>query len=303
MLPLNLPLSSPLNLPLSSPLNPPLLNPFAISDSFHPATAPIAAMASALDTLWFIAQGSSIVVTETEDEPSVPQAVAIEAAGMMPVRSQFLGYLHNRPCIAVALAEPMALPTGYRLCSLRSLYGELNEDLFAIAARTVQIIEWDRTHQYCGQCATPTIQLPHQRVKRCSRCNLRQYPQLSPAVIMLIYRGDEVLLARAPRFRAGLYSVLAGFVEPGESLEETVAREVREEVGIEIKNIRYFGSQPWPFPKSLMMGFIAEYDSGALILDPVEIEAADWFPKHSLPPVPGPLSIARKLIDWFISQP
>lgn len=195
-----------------------------------------------------------------------------------------------------------SLGEAFAVKNLRSLYGKLPEDLFAIAARAVQIVEWDRTHQFCGHCATPTIQRPTERAKRCPSCQLRQYPKLSPAVIMLIYRGSDLLLARAPRFRAGMYSVLAGFVEPGESLEETVAREVKEEVGVEIKNIRYFGSQPWPFPKSLMIGFIAEYASGTITPDPTEIEAANWFSADNLPPVPGELSIARKLIDWFVAQ-
>ncbi|MEO0771469.1 MAG: NAD(+) diphosphatase, partial [Cyanobacteria bacterium J06649_4] len=217
--------------------------------------------------------------------------------------SQFLGYLDGVPCVAVALPKSAAIPAGLSLENLRSLYGALPDDLFAIAARAVQIMEWDRTHQYCGHCATPMTQLPNERVKRCPACHHRQYPQLSPAVIMLIHKGNEILLARAPRFRQGMYSVLAGFVEPGESLEETVAREVREEVGIEIKNIRYFGSQPWPFPKSLMLGFVAEYAGGELTPDEAEIEAAAWFTKENLPPVPGPLSIARKLIDWFVAQP
>lgn len=215
---------------------------------------------------------------------------------------QFLGYLNHQPCIAAELSrgfEPFAPLT---LQSLRALYGLLSEDLFAIAARAIQLIEWDRTHQYCGHCATPTTQLPTERAKRCPNCHLRQYPRLSPAVIMLVYKGEKLLLARAPRFKGGMYSILAGFVEPGESLEETVAREVREEVGLEIKNIRYFGSQPWPFPNSLMVGFIAEYASGTITPEPTEIEAADWFTKDNLPPVPGELSIARKLINWFIAQ-
>ncbi|MEL7227792.1 MAG: NAD(+) diphosphatase, partial [Cyanobacteria bacterium J06576_12] len=219
-----------------------------------------------------------------------------------PVRTQFLGYLDNCPCVAAEIGADAAVPDGMRWVSLRSLYGALQEDLFAIAARAVQLIDWDRNHQFCGHCATPTTQRPQDRVKRCPKCHFRQYPQLSPAVIMLVHRGDQLLLARAPRFRTGMYSVLAGFVEPGESLEETVAREVREEVGIEVKNIRYFGSQPWPFPKSLMIGFVAEYASGTITPDLAEIEAADWFEKDDIPPVPGELSIARKLIDWFVTQ-
>ncbi len=231
-----------------------------------------------------------------------PQAPTLQALGITPIRTQFLGYLNGHPCIAAEISKDTALPSELVLCHLRELYGELPEDLFAIAARAVQIVEWDRTHQFCGHCATPTIQLPSDHAKRCPKCELRQYPRLSPAVIMLVYRGKEILLARAPRFRNGMYSVLAGFVEPGESLEETVAREVREEVGIEVKNIRYFGSQPWPFPNSLMVGFTAEYASGTLTLEPAEIEAAAWFTKDNLPSVPGKLSIARKLIDWFGAQ-
>ena len=204
--------------------------------------------------------------------------------------------------MAAELPKATGYGEQYKLQSLRKLHYVLSDDLFAIAARAVQIMAWHSTHQFCGRCATPTIQLPTERAKRCPNCELRQYPRLSPAVIMLIYKEEQLLLARAPRFRNGMYSVLAGFVEPGESLEETVARETREEVGIEIKNIRYFGSQPWPFPNSLMLGFTAEYAGGEIVPEPGEIEDAAWFDKTSLPPVPGELSIARKLIDWFVNQ-
>ncbi len=144
-------------------------------------------------------------------------------------------------------------------------------------------------------------QLPTERAKRCPKCGLVNYPRLSPAVIVLISRGDELLLARAHRFPTGMYSILAGFVEPGESLEETVVREVREEVGIEVKDIRYFGSQPWPFPNSLMIGFTATYAGGDIVLEPEELVDAAWFNKHNLPQIPPKISIARKLIDWFVS--
>ncbi len=295
------------------------IQPFAISDGFLPAIAPVEGVAhDPLPAWWFACAGSRLLTTAAPGAVNgsecftntLIQAHQLEDWGIVPVRTQFLGYLHERPCIAAELPQslalsqelPIGLPKALTLCHLRELHGRVSEDLFAIAARAVQIVEWDRTHQYCGHCATPTIQLPPERAKRCPQCQLRQYPRLSPAVIMLIYRGEEILLARAPRFRDGMYSVLAGFVEPGESLEETVIREVREEVGIAIKNIRYFGSQPWPFPNSLMVGFIAEYASGTLTLEPTEIESADWFHKTDLPPVPSQLSIARKLIDWFVSS-
>ncbi|MGB3295852.1 MAG: NAD(+) diphosphatase [Phormidesmis sp.] len=281
------------------------LQPFAIPDRFVPATQPTHGE-NLQFTWWFICARSSLVTVPPTAPDQIasgfPQAPTVQALGINPIRTQFLGYLNAHPCIAAEIAKDTALPPHFALRHLRELYGELPEDLFAIAARAVQIVEWDRTHQFCGHCATPTIQLPTERAKRCPKCELRQYPRLSPAVIMLVYRDREILLARAPRFRDGMYSVLAGFVEPGESLEETVAREVREEVGIEVKNIRYFGSQPWPFPNSLMVGFTAEYASGTVTPEPTEIEAAAWFTKDNLPPVPGKLSIARKLIDWFSTQ-
>jgi NAD+ diphosphatase len=141
-----------------------------------------------------------------------------------------------------------------------------------------------------------------ERAKKCPNCGLLHFPRLAPAIIVAIERGDRLLMARSRRFTTGMYSVLAGFVEPGESLEETVAREVKEEVGISLKDIKYFGSQPWPFPHSLMIGFTATYASGEIVMDDSEIEDAGWFTVDSLPPLPGKISIARKLIDGFIEK-
>jgi NAD+ diphosphatase len=181
------------------------------------------------------------------------------------------------------------------------LYGRLPDEQFSIAGRAVQILLWDQTHRFCGRCGQPTVHAPAERAKLCPRCGLLSFPRLSPAVIMLIRRGDELLLARNKAFADGFFSVLAGFVEPGESLEETVAREVREEVGLEVTDIGYFGSQPWPFPHSLMIGFTATYAGGEIRLQADEIAEAGWFHKRGdLPRLPGKLSIARRLIDSFI---
>ena len=282
------------------------INPFAVPAQFiadvDPTTAPKGA------AWWFGFCGSQLLITvkeagaQGEIDIDIPKVESLEELGIQVVRSQYLGTLANTPCYAAQIPKEQDLPADLKLRHLRDLYGDLDDIRFALAGYATQLVEWDRTHQYCGCCATPMEQSCHERVKRCPQCGLRQYPRLSPAVIMLVSRGSELLLARAPRFRTGMYSVLAGFVEPGESLEETVAREVREEVGIEIQDIRYFGSQPWPFPNSLMIGFTARYASGNIVIDQNEIEAADWFTKDSLPPVPGKLSIARKLIDWFISE-
>ncbi|MBT9317252.1 NAD(+) diphosphatase [Leptothoe spongobia] len=281
------------------------MNPFGVPPAFVPGVDP----AEAPEGLgwWFGFCGSQMLVItgnelQGESDVGVPQVVSLDKLGINVVRSQYLGTLENRPCYAAQLPTDLDLPPELALKHLRGLYGQLDDTFFAIAGRATQLVEWDRTHQYCGSCATPMEQSIHERVKHCPQCDLRQYPRLSPAVIMLVSRGPEILLAHAPRFRDGMYSILAGFVEPGESLEETVAREVREEVGIEVKDIRYFGSQPWPFPNSLMIGFTARYASGNIVIDPTEIETADWFTKDNLPPVPGKLSIARKLIDWFVEQ-
>ncbi|MBD2120390.1 NAD(+) diphosphatase [Trichocoleus sp. FACHB-262] len=252
---------------------------------------------------WFAFLGNKLLVQINGTHTLIPHLINLAAIGLVPVRTQFLGTLDGQPCYSAELPEETAIPENMAVRGLRELYGALGEELYGVSSRAIQIMEWDRTHQYCGCCGTPTTQLPTERVKRCPKCSLTNYPRLSPAVIVLISRGDKVLLARAPRFPSNMYSVLAGFVEPGESLEETVAREVREEVGIEIKDIRYFGSQPWPFPNSLMIGFTAIYVSGEIVVQPEELTDAAWFHKRNLPPVPSKPSIARKLIDWFVTTP
>jgi NAD+ diphosphatase len=259
---------------------------------------------------WFAFAGSKLLVRLEGTVSHVPQLISLKEIGLVPIRTQYLGTLDDQPCYsaelpkdALAQLNEVIAPDGMSLRGLRELYGTLDEDLFVLSGRAIQIVEWDRTHQYCGHCATGTTQLPNERAKRCPKCGLVNYPRLSPAIIVLVCRGEELLLGRAHRFPPGMYSVLAGFVEPGESLEETVMREVREEVGIEVKDIRYFGSQPWPFPNSLMIGFTATYASGDIIIEPQELVDAAWFNKHNLPQIPPKLSIARKLIDWFVSTP
>lgn len=250
---------------------------------------------------WFAFADNKLLVRLDGTVPQLPQLNNLAGIGLLPVRTQILGTLDGQACYSAELPKDSTAPVGMGFRGLRELYGSLEEDLFTLGGRAIQIIEWDRTHQYCGHCATPMTQLSNERAKRCPACGLVNYPRLSPAIIVLVSRGEEVLLARAPRFPAGMYSVLAGFVEPGESLEETVVREVQEEVGIQVQEIRYFGSQPWPFPNSLMIGFTAVYASGEIVAEPQEIEDAAWFSKNNLPPLPPRMSIARKLIDGFVA--
>ncbi len=251
---------------------------------------------------WFAFQGDRLLVQIEPHEVSLPYLVTFEESGLSSVRRHYLGMLDGTSCYVVEVAEDSVPPAGMSFLGLRQVHGRLEEGLFWIAARAIQILEWDRTHQYCGRCGILMDARPTERAKECPQCGLLHFPRLAPAIIVLIERGDQVLLARSRRFGTGMYSVLAGFVEPGESLEEAVAREVREEVGLRVKDITYFGSQPWPFPHSLMIGFTANYASGEIVVDDSELEDAGWFTIENLPPVPGKISIARKLIDWFIAK-
>ncbi len=233
---------------------------------------------------------------------AIPLLVRIEELGLGARHHNFLGRFDGHPVYAVELPEGISPPTGMSFEGLRSLYGHLEEDLFWLAGRAVQIVDWDRTHQFCGRCAVRLKALPAERAKECPQCGLLHFPRLAPAIIVLVERGEEMLLARSHRFPYVMYSTLAGFVEPGETLEEAVLREVNEETGIRVKDIRYFGSQPWPFPHSLMIGFTAVYESGEIIMDEKEIMDARWFTVDNLPPLPGKISIARKLIDSFLAK-
>jgi NAD+ diphosphatase len=188
-------------------------------------------------------------------------------------------------------------PSGARYAGLRSLFGVMSDDLVALAGRAVQLLDWDRHHKYCGVCATPTERDANERARRCPACKHTSYPRISPAMMCLVTRGRQILLARNVNFPAGRYSALAGFLEAGESVEDALHREVREEVGIEVGQPRYFASQSWPFPNSLMIAYTAEYAGGELTPNGHEIAEADWFDCAQLPQLPPRVSIARALID------
>jgi NAD+ diphosphatase len=182
----------------------------------------------------------------------------------------------------------------------RQAHDLLTPDIFKLAAKAKALLHWLAVHQYCGICGQTTVILSNELARQCSACAELFYPKTSPSVIAVIERGNEMLLARSPRFAPGMYSCIAGFIEPGETAEETLEREVFEEVGLKIKNCRYFASQYWPFPNSFMIGFFAEYASGEIKVDNIEIIDAKWFTKNNLPVLPTHASIARKLIeDWL----
>ena len=249
---------------------------------------------------WFAFRGSELLV-RIEGRPPARAPTGRGVGGARPAAGRAQPSAPGGiACWAVGLPEVPEPPEGMVFEGLRRLWGALDEEAWKLAGRAVQIVEWDRNHRFCGRCGAATERKPGELAALCPRCGLQQFPRISPAVIVRIERGDELLLARSPHFAPGVYSTLAGFVEPGESLEETVAREVREEVGVEVTNIRYFGSQPWPFPHSLMIGFVADWASGEIRPQEGEIEDAGWFTVDTLPRLPSRFSIARALIDEWV---
>jgi NAD+ diphosphatase len=269
--------------------------------TFVPAVVPPSEL-SAGAAWWFPIRGAEVVIDESGDGPAILRAESLAARALTHERAHFLGLLDGEPVYAVDVGLEPALPAGIGVRALRAMHGELGEELFTLAGRAMQIVEWDRTHRFCGRCGTRMDDAENERAKRCPACGLLSFPRLSPAVITLVERGDEALLARHTRSTDGTYAMLAGFVEPGESLEEAVQREIREETGIAVDRITYFGSQPWPFPHSLMIGFFAQYAGGEIRVDGEEIADAQWFHATAMPKVPAKLSISRKLIDAYAAK-
>jgi NAD+ diphosphatase len=219
-----------------------------------------------------------------------------------PKDALLIGEWQGLPCYAAELDSLPANISG-EFISVRNLFSLVSAEAIALAGRAILLLDWQKNHYYCGKCGAPTTRKTGEFSMFCPACGHITYPRISPAVMVLIKRGDELLLARSPRFKPGVFSALAGFVEAGETLEQCAAREVREEVGIEITNLRYFGSQSWPFPDSLMVAFFADYAGGTIQPDPSEIEAADWFSRSALPALPEPMSLAWKMIDAACQQP
>lgn len=255
------------------------------------------------DHHWLVFQGARILVAEDPAQGLFPFLKDAAWLGMDELTRQYLGALDGRGVFAVAVPDSAQPPAGWRFDDLRRLLGQADDQFFALAGRAFQILEWERSHRFCGRCGTPTVaHAQGERSRVCPACGHSAYPRINPCVIVAVTRGDEILLARAQRFTRPMFSTLAGFVEAGESAEETLHREVAEEVGVRVRDLRYFGSQSWPFPNNLMLGFHAEYDGGELRLQEEEIAEAGFYRYDALPPIPPPGSIAHALIQAFVAR-
>ena len=219
----------------------------------------------------------------------------------------FIGIVDGVGWWAVDVPDDAPDPSYGAAVDLRNYFGVATPAEWLAAGRAVQTAQWLRTHRFCGRCATPTEPSPGERGLRCRQCDLVVYPRVAPAMITLVTRGpagpdQEALLARGVNFPVPMYSCLAGFVEPGEDLEGSVVREVREEVGLDVGRVRYVGSQPWPFPHSLMVGFRAEYVGGEIVCQEDEIVDANWYRRSDLPMIPPEISIAGKIINAWVAE-
>ena len=219
------------------------------------------------------------------------------------VNKQFLGFLNNKPCYLSELTSESKIDDGTMLTPLRNLLGRIPDSLFTVCSRSIQLSEWYKNNQFCGTCGSKMQRHNSERAMFCTCNNLLIYPKISPCIIVLVTKGEELLLAHNKNFPGTFYSTLAGFIEAGESAESAIHREIYEEVKIKVKNIQYYGSQSWPFPSQLMLGYHAEYLEGDITPDGEEIDSADWFNYKKLPQVPtGNISISGQLIESYIEK-
>jgi NAD+ diphosphatase len=251
---------------------------------------------------WFIFSGNRLLVKEDSLNVTIPFQETLSELNLNIIRTQYLGTLHAYPSYSCEADLDAIPPENMIFRDLRSLFTRLPDELFQLAGKAIQIVTWDQTHQYCSRCGSKVEVIPNERAKKCPSCDFITYPRISPATITAIFKGDKILLAHAHHFPGDMHSLIAGFLEAGETLEDCVRREIMEEVNLKVKNIQYWGSQPWPYPNSMMIGFTAEYESGDIEVDGIEIEKAAWYDIHHLPELPSELSIARKIINWYVKE-
>lgn len=257
-------------------------------------------LASEGEGYWLLVMAGELLLREDANGLSLPQGATLPDEIVVATQPLHCGQWDGLPCRVAAVSRDFILPPGWVRESFSAARPRLPIEMVSLGALAQQILAWEKKSRYCSSCATPTIRIADGWGKSCPECNMMRFPALHPCVIVLIRRPGEVLLARKAEWPDGRYGLVAGFVDFGESLEETVLREVKEETGVSVQDIRYIGSQAWPFPNQLMAGFTAEYAGGELCVDHHELEDARWFPVTNLPELPPPRSIARYLLDHHL---
>lgn len=251
--------------------------------------------------LWLPFQDEKLLVQIEGESAALIRGEAQAVAGLAPGEPMYLGVLDGLPCLAGEVDADTALPSGFQALSLRAVFGALSDEESALAGYASQMLHWRRTSLFCPVFGHETEPGQGDWAKRCPHCGHTRYPHVSPAVLILVSDGDRILLVHKPGWGA-MHSIMAGFVEPGEALEECVQREAKEESGVEIRDLIYRGSQPWPFPHQLMVGFTAHYAGGTLKIDDAELDGAAWFERDDLPDLPSPISLSRHLIDGWVAR-
>jgi NAD+ diphosphatase len=252
--------------------------------------------------LCFAFSRERVLVIEPGHDLQIPTRGDLETHGIHMVAEHFLGVLDDAACFAVELPDAIAVPAGWRLLGVRALLGRLEAELLEIAGLAHHIQHWNRRYRVCPTCGAALEPKAGERAKRCAACEADFFPLVSPCTIVLVHDGPRIVMTRAPHFPPGMYGLVAGFVEPGETLEACAIREVREETNLDVTDVEYFGSQPWPFPHQIMVGFFARATGGELVVDRNELEDARWFHRDELPFLPPPVSIARALIDAWLER-
>ena len=276
--------------------------PFALTKEFIASNSLAHTFSFPRHAYLFLFCEDKILVAENGSNRHIPTLKIEEIDQQHVIYRRFMGSYGNTPCYLMELTELSPQCETFSGVPLRELFGVISDDLFALAGKALQILSWHQENRFCGKCATPMTEHKEELAKQCPACAHIVYPRISPVVIMTIEKEDNILLGRSPHFPKGMYSPLAGFVEAGETLEEAVMREVREEVDVQVRHISYAASQPWPFPHSLMMGFRTEYLSGEITIDRNELEDARWFHIDSLPLLPSRISISRHLLNLFLRE-
>ena len=255
-------------------------------------------MSNVNNVYWFIFFNNQLLLQKKGETYTIPYSINPP----VPVKNVLeVSLLEDMPACTASVDTPLEETAEYLPMGLRASYDYLDPILHKIAGKAYELIYWDQHSRFCPSCGTKTV-MQTTISKQCPNCKYEIYPVVSPAILVLIRKGDAILLVHARNFRGSFYGLVAGFLETGETLEECVRREVMEETGLEINNITYFGNQPWPYPSNLMVGFIADYVSGTIRLQDEELSEGAFFTKDTLPELPRKLSLARKMIDWWLEQ-